>query len=194
MRPERRLSGGTRPGRDVSRPVKPFWRNCVKSQGRRGRAPGLGFAMASPSHCARVLELGRWQISQRRVQPFPIIDALQKFTDAGTGILENHGIRCDRPPLVSSVFMNDSQAALANVPSTTAHGAGGDTTFEVTHAHHPLRGQRFQAGHLSPQLGRGSSLLPRQQQSSTLDSSVLDDRPARRPVRADGRRTVPVSL
>lgn len=29
------------------------------------------------------------------------------------------------------------------VPSTTAHGAGGDTTFEVTHAHHPLRGQRF---------------------------------------------------
>ena len=39
MRRERRLSG--RNGRGgVSRPVnKPFWRNCVKSQGRRGGAP-----------------------------------------------------------------------------------------------------------------------------------------------------------
>jgi hypothetical protein len=40
MRPERRLSGRNGWG-GVSRPVRkqPFWRNCVKSQGRRGRAP-----------------------------------------------------------------------------------------------------------------------------------------------------------
>jgi hypothetical protein len=40
MRPERRLS--SRNGRGgVSRPVKhPFWRKSVKSQGRRGSAPG----------------------------------------------------------------------------------------------------------------------------------------------------------
>jgi hypothetical protein len=51
MRPERRLSG--RNGRGgVSRPVvkHPFWRNCVKSRGRRGRAPVLRTAMTIPTH------------------------------------------------------------------------------------------------------------------------------------------------
>jgi hypothetical protein len=28
-------------------------------------------------------------------------------------------------------------------PSTTAHGDGADSSFEVIHPHHPLKGQRF---------------------------------------------------
>jgi len=52
----------------------------------------------------------------------------------------------------------------------------------------------FQAGHLPPQLGRGPSLLPRQQRCPTLDPSVLDDSVAWGSIRDIGRRAVSVSL
>jgi len=52
----------------------------------------------------------------------------------------------------------------------------------------------FQAGHVPPQLGRGSSLLSRSQCPSAVHSSVLDDRDASRSICGVGRRTVSVSL
>src|ERR1700686_3188623 len=87
MRPERRLSG--RNGRGgVSRPIKeePFWRNCVKSRGRRGRARCVSGTRVSWR--GAVLKLSRRHVSEGRVKPFLIIDALQKFTNAGAGVVK----------------------------------------------------------------------------------------------------------
>jgi hypothetical protein len=46
MRPERRLRGRNEQGGFV--PARPFWRNCDKSRGGRGRAPEL--EIAKPLH------------------------------------------------------------------------------------------------------------------------------------------------
>src|SRR5579864_2303944 len=40
------------------------------------------------SCCGAVLELGRWHISQRRVQPCLIVNAFQELADTGTSIVE----------------------------------------------------------------------------------------------------------
>src|SRR5579863_288561 len=100
MRPERRLSG--RNGRGgVSRPVKkPFWRNGVKSQGRRGGAPGW-VTGTRISWRGAVFKLGWRNIPESRVQPFPIIDTLQELANAGASVVEIAVFVAIKPPLVS---------------------------------------------------------------------------------------------
>ena len=90
MRPERRLSGQNGRG-GVSRPVmnQPFWRNCGKSRGRRGRAPVLRRVMTMPAQLrSTILELGGRKISKSRVQPFLIIDMLKEFANTGVTFVE----------------------------------------------------------------------------------------------------------
>jgi len=63
--------------------------NSGKSRGFGGIAPKQRCCVATSCFTASVaLELGGGKISERGVKPLAVIDALQKFSNAGAGVVE----------------------------------------------------------------------------------------------------------
>ncbi len=111
LRPKRQLRGQKDRGGEI-RPIgrESFWRNRIKSR-RRGTAPDAPSEIASVNH--RVAPVST-QLAECIPKPSEVVSdyrpdrGIRRYRRESP---RNHGIRFDRP-VRTSVFMNDSHAAL----------------------------------------------------------------------------------